>query len=52
MSLAKLTELETTLPASLEQLERCQKALNEFLEEKRDKFPRFFFIGDDDTLYI
>ena len=32
----------------LDQLQRCQKALNEFLEEKRSLFPRFYFIGDDD----
>ncbi len=36
----------------LERLERCQKSLNEFLEEKRSSFPRFYFIGDDDLLQI
>ena len=30
----------------------CQKALNDFLEEKRAKFSRFYFIGDDDLLEI
>lgn len=30
----------------------CQKALNDFLEEKRSKFSRFYFIGDDDLLEI
>ncbi|ETO04550.1 hypothetical protein RFI_32847 [Reticulomyxa filosa] len=36
-----------SLPAMFDQLERCQKALTEFLEEKREKFLRFYFLGDD-----
>jgi dynein heavy chain 2 len=39
-----------TLTTIMSQLERCQKALNDFLEEKRNKFPRFYFLGDDDML--
>eukprot|EP01059_Diplonema_ambulator_P006458 TRINITY_DN16152_c0_g9_i2.p1 TRINITY_DN16152_c0_g9~~TRINITY_DN16152_c0_g9_i2.p1 ORF type:complete len:2158 (+),score=857.39 TRINITY_DN16152_c0_g9_i2:243-6476(+) len=45
-------DLGNSLKSILEQLDRCQKALNEFLEQKRDKFPRFYFIGDDDLLEI
>ena len=30
----------------------CQKALNDFLEQKRSIFSRFYFIGDDDLLEI
>jgi dynein heavy chain 2 len=41
-----------TLTAIMAQLERCQKALNDYLEEKRNKFPRFYFLGDDDMLEI
>lgn len=36
----------------LAQLERCSKALNDFLEQKRSKMPRFYFIGDEDLLEI
>lgn len=32
--------------------ERCQKALSDFLEEKRSAMPRFYFIGDEDLLEI
>eukprot|EP00755_Sulcionema_specki_P016551 Sspe_Gene.10436::Locus_3490_Transcript_1_1_Confidence_1.000_Length_5354::g.10436::m.10436/K10414/DYNC2H, DNCH2; dynein heavy chain 2, cytosolic len=45
-------DIGNDLKSILEQLDRCQKALNEFLEQKRDKFPRFYFIGDDDLLEI
>jgi dynein heavy chain 2 len=41
-----------TLEMLQDQLERCQKALNTFLEDKRNKFPRFYFLGDDDLLEI
>ncbi|GBG24746.1 Cytoplasmic dynein 2 heavy chain 1 [Hondaea fermentalgiana] len=44
--------LRDTLTNMCDQLERCQKALADFLEEKRSKLPRFYFIGDDDLLEI
>lgn len=44
--------LKRTLKSLLSQLEICQKALNEFLEQKRNAFARFYFIGDDDLLEI
>jgi dynein heavy chain 2 len=52
VSLCTVPGIKDTLENILEQLERCQKALNEFLEEKRGKFPRFYFLGDDDLLEI
>ena len=52
VSITKIGTLVGALETMLDQLERCQKALSEFLEEKRSKFPRFYFIGDDDLLEI
>ncbi|RHY58768.1 hypothetical protein DYB34_000770 [Aphanomyces astaci] len=45
-------QLQDRLTTMVDQLERCQKALADFLEEKRSRFPRFYFIGDEDLLEI
>ncbi|KAK3100036.1 hypothetical protein FSP39_013759 [Pinctada imbricata] len=52
LSLVGKSGLRNLLTTMLDQLQRCQKSLNEFLEEKRSLFPRFYFIGDDDLLEI
>ncbi|KAJ3022561.1 Cytoplasmic dynein 2 heavy chain 1 [Thoreauomyces humboldtii] len=52
MSLLSYSNVKDTLVTLVDQLERCQKALNEFLEQKRAKFARFYFIGDEDLLEI
>ena len=52
VSLCAIPGLKDTLDTILSQLDMCQKALNDYLEEKRSKFPRFYFIGDDDLLEI
>ncbi|XP_059389920.1 dynein cytoplasmic 2 heavy chain 1 isoform X1 [Carassius carassius] len=51
-SLSTRAGIRNSLVTILDQLQRCQKSLNEFLEEKRSAFPRFYFIGDDDLLEI
>ncbi|KAJ7995299.1 hypothetical protein DPEC_G00243100 [Dallia pectoralis] len=51
-SLSSRAGIRNSLITILDQLQRCQKSLNEFLEEKRSAFPRFYFIGDDDLLEI
>jgi len=43
-----LTKLQTIG----EQLDQCQRALSEFLEQKRSNFARFYFLGDEDLLEI
>ena len=52
LSLIAKSGLKNNLTTMLDQLQRCQKSLNEFLEDKRSLFPRFYFIGDDDLLEI
>lgn len=45
-------QLLDRLSMMMDQLERCQKALSDFLEEKRSRMPRFYFLGDEDLLEI
>ena len=52
LAITSIPDLKSTVHSMLEQLDRCQKALNDFLEEKRSKFPRFYFIGDDSLLEL
>jgi len=48
----RISGIRARLATMLDQLQRCQKTLNEFLETKRSGFPRFYFLGDDDLLEI
>lgn len=51
-SLNEISSLDSSLDNVIEQIEICQSALNKFLEETRNRFPRFFFLGDEDLLEI
>ena len=51
-TILRVGSIKSMLTSMLERLERCQKSLNDFLEEKRNSFPRFYFVGDEDLLAI
>eukprot|EP00937_MAST-01D_sp_MAST-1D-sp2_P001010 g1010.t1 len=44
--------LLTALPKLYSELERCHKSLEGYLEKKRDKFPRFYFVSGPKLLQI
>ncbi|CAG9863949.1 unnamed protein product [Phyllotreta striolata] len=51
-ALCRYPNLRSLLETTLNQLARCQNNLDEFLKEKRNKFPRFLFLSDDDLLEV
>ncbi|KAJ8675958.1 hypothetical protein QAD02_011744 [Eretmocerus hayati] len=52
----KIPSLKRLSPQSLgnlkELMDRCQKSLDDFLEEKRKAYPRLYFLSDEDLLEL
>jgi dynein heavy chain len=44
--------LVAQLPVMFSELEKCQKSLEGYLEQKRNKFPRFYFVSNPVLLQI
>ncbi|ALC40164.1 btv [Drosophila busckii] len=51
-SLLKINNISTIVNTLETQLARCQQNLMSYITDKRNSFPRFYFLGDDDLLEL
>ncbi|KAH8278084.1 hypothetical protein KR026_009737 [Drosophila bipectinata] len=51
-SLTKINNIATIVNSLETQLARCQQNLLSYITDKRNSFPRFYFLGDDDLLEL
>ncbi|XP_050362992.1 cytoplasmic dynein 2 heavy chain 1 [Nymphalis io] len=51
-TLLQSTRLQAMLDTISEQLNACQSALNDYIDDKRLTFPRLYFLSDDDLLEL
>jgi dynein heavy chain 1 len=52
LDVVNITNIQTVMERLSSQLTNIQKSLGDYLEKERSKFPRFYFIGDEDLLEI
>lgn len=50
MTLGKINNVQMIIDSLLNQLQHCQNTLTTYMTGKRDLFPRFYFLSDDDLL--
>jgi dynein heavy chain len=51
-SIHEIPMLETNLVRSLETMHKIKKSLDDYLNKKRAKFPRFYFLSNEEMLAI
>eukprot|EP00835_Amoeboradix_gromovi_P000082 NODE_3_length_56144_cov_0.348184.p1 type:complete len:4079 gc:universal NODE_3_length_56144_cov_0.348184:21030-33266(+) len=52
LDIINIPNIQSNLDRIYKGLCKLQKSLSNFLEQQRTKFPRFYFIGDDDLLQL
>lgn len=52
LSVLRITNISNIIHGMESQLLKCQNVLSNFIQEKRNSFPRFYFLNDDDLLEL